>query len=52
MNLYRKICYKVEDFFITKMSKTEAQLKLNMEKADLYRKNKKNSMYEEKKLVG
>lgn len=27
MSLYKKICYKVENFFIKKMSKNEEELK-------------------------
>lgn len=42
MSLYKKICYKVENFFIKKMSKNEEELKKNMEKADSYRKSKKD----------
>ena len=41
MSLYRKICYKVEDLFIKMLSKTDEELKANMEKAEFYRKSKK-----------
>ncbi|MGL6108375.1 hypothetical protein [Romboutsia sp.] len=51
MSLYRKICYKVEDFFIKRMSKSEKELKINMEKANFYRKSKKSKKNKEKEKV-
>ena len=50
MSLYRKICYKVEDLFIKMLSKTDEELKVNMQKAEFYRKSKK-SKKEIKKLA-
>lgn len=40
MNIYKKICYKVENFFIKRMSKTDLDFKINMDRAIDYRTKK------------
>ncbi|MEF9990546.1 MAG: hypothetical protein RRZ84_05835 [Romboutsia sp.] len=40
MSIYRKVCYKVENFLIKRISKSECDFKVNMERAGLYRETK------------
>lgn len=48
MSIYRNVCYKVENFFIKRMSKSESDLKENMKKAQLFRENKERDKIEKK----
>lgn len=48
MGIYRNVCYKVENFFIKRMSKTENDLKVNMQKAEIFRENKEQAKIEKK----
>lgn len=49
MSIYKKICYKIENLFIKRMSKTDLDFKVNMDRAEEYRQKKERTKLENKK---